>query len=75
MGQLDGFAPREVRRVLERRGWTHIRTTGSHQIDEHPDSPDLVSLPNHDPVRTGLLRGIIRKMWLSVNAFLEVARK
>ena len=38
---------KELCRVLERNGWTHQRTRGSHYIYAHPDRAEIISVPVH----------------------------
>jgi predicted RNA binding protein YcfA (HicA-like mRNA interferase family) len=49
-------------KALERRGWTHTRTEGSHRIFNHPDSRLSVSVPVHGnrDVPIGTLKSIMR---------------
>ena len=59
------FSGFEIAKVLVNKGnFSWVRTTGDHAILkwEHPDGPDVesrtVSVPLHDLVRIGTLRGI-----------------
>lgn len=52
---------RVVIRILQKDGWMHCRTTGSHWHFKHPAKPGLVTVPH--PKRdlpTGTLRSIER---------------
>ena len=46
---------RDAIRLVERDGWTHVRTRGSHRHYRHPDKPGTVTIPGklNDQVRTG----------------------
>ncbi|WP_419551720.1 type II toxin-antitoxin system HicA family toxin [Candidatus Poriferisodalis sp.] len=36
---------RDAIRLVERDGWTHARTRGSHRHFRHPDKPGTVTIP------------------------------
>ncbi len=63
--------PRDVVRALERAGWTPARQTGGHVIVVHPGRRPI-SVPMHNTIKRGLLRGIIREARLSVVQFTEL---
>ena len=46
---------RDAIRLVERDGWTHVRTRGSHRHFRHPDKPGTVTIPGKlgDRLRTG----------------------
>ena len=75
MGRLAGFNGREVRRVAEKSGWEHLRTSGDHFHYSKPDNPLNLSIPDHWAVAVGTLRQIIKTMGLTVDEFLKLARK
>lgn len=61
------FSGRDVVKVLHNKGsFQWVRTTGDHAILqwEHPDGPEVekrtVSVPQHDRIRIGTLRGIAK---------------
>jgi predicted RNA binding protein YcfA (HicA-like mRNA interferase family) len=37
---------RAIIKKLEQRGWRHVRMVGSHHIFEHPDYPEIVTVPH-----------------------------
>lgn len=46
---------------LRKRGWVHVRTVGSHCIFEHPDFPEIVTVPHpKKDLPLGTLRGILK---------------
>ena len=53
---------RTVIAKLERSGWVHIRTRGSHHHFRHPDIPGIVTVahPNKD-IKPGTLKAIERQ--------------
>lgn len=75
MGRLAGFNGREVRRVAEKSGWEYLRTTGDHFHYRKGGNPLNLSIPDHRSIAPGTLRQIIKTMGLSVDEFLELARK
>jgi predicted RNA binding protein YcfA (HicA-like mRNA interferase family) len=38
---------RDVIKLIERDGWYHVRTTGSHRHFYHPTKPGTVTVPGH----------------------------
>jgi len=75
VGRLNGFSGRDVRRVAEAIGWQYQRMHGDHMVFWRSKSPLNLSIPDHREVREGTLRRLIRIMGLTVDEFLEFARK
>jgi predicted RNA binding protein YcfA (HicA-like mRNA interferase family) len=60
-------------RALERAGFFHHHTRGSHYHFKHPDRPRLVPVPYHArDIKRGLLRTIIRQAGMTVEEFLDL---
>ena len=38
---------RDAIRIVERDGWRHVRTRGSHRHFLHPEKPGKVTIPGH----------------------------
>ena len=38
---------RDAIRMVERDGWFHVRTRGSHRHFHHPEKPGTVTIPGH----------------------------
>ncbi len=57
---------REVIRLLERDGWQHVRTTGSHRQFRHPAKPGTVTVAGNLGVDMpiGTLRSILKRAGL-----------
>jgi predicted RNA binding protein YcfA (HicA-like mRNA interferase family) len=57
---------REVIRLLERDGWRHVRTTGSHRQFKHPAKLGAVTVAGAlgVDVPTGTLRSILKRAGL-----------
>ena len=57
---------RELIRMLERNGWTHDRSKGSHRQFKHPSNPRIITVPGNegDELAPGTLHGILKKAGL-----------
>ncbi len=44
---MKSISGKKLKRILERKGWIHHRTTGSHWIYKNPDFKVAVSIPIH----------------------------
>jgi predicted RNA binding protein YcfA (HicA-like mRNA interferase family) len=60
---------RDVIKRLERDGWVHVRTTGSHRHYKHEAKPGIVTVPGHpsDDLAPGTLKGIWKQAGLKDN--------
>ena len=59
---MRSVSGRELTRIVERRGWTLLRVSGSHQIYGKPGSIVRLSIPIHGgkALKTGLLRHLLK---------------
>ena len=57
---------REAIRRVERDGWVHVRTRGSHRVYVHPEKPGKVVIPGHPggDVPQGLWNAILKQAGL-----------
>ena len=57
---------REAIRVVERDGWYHVRTTGSHRHFQHRVKPGTVTIPGPlgRELKTWLWKSILRQAGL-----------
>jgi predicted RNA binding protein YcfA (HicA-like mRNA interferase family) len=57
---------REVIRLLERHGWTEVRTKGSHRHFKHPNVVVVITVPGNTgrELTPGVLNDILRKAGL-----------
>lgn len=64
---MKSVAGREFARLIELRGWTLLRVSGSHHIYGKSGSVVRLSVPIHGsrPLRTGLLRHLMKLAELS----------
>jgi predicted RNA binding protein YcfA (HicA-like mRNA interferase family) len=63
MGRLRVLSGREVRRVLERHGFSEVRRRGSHVVMQRrtPQGTVTVPVPDHRELALGTLVSIIRQ--------------
>jgi predicted RNA binding protein YcfA (HicA-like mRNA interferase family) len=59
-----------VVKALESDGWRQVRSRGSHALLQKPGNDYTLSVPLHDQVAPGLLRGLLRDAGLTVEQFL-----
>ena len=71
MPKLPVLSSQEVRRVLESHGFQLVRQRGSHMVMQRmlQGCTITVPVPDHDELRTGTLRSIIRQSGLAVEDF------
>jgi predicted RNA binding protein YcfA (HicA-like mRNA interferase family) len=57
---------RDLIRMVERDGWQHVRTTGSHRHYRHPTKPGTVTILGHpsDDTAIGTERSILKQAGL-----------
>ena len=63
--------PTEVVKIFQKFGWSVARQRGSHIILTKPGHIATLSVPNHDQVARGTLRGLIAKAGLTIEQFVE----
>jgi predicted RNA binding protein YcfA (HicA-like mRNA interferase family) len=59
---MKSVSGRDFARIIERRGWTLLRVSGSHHIFGKSGSVVRLSIPIHGnkPLKTGLLRHLAK---------------
>ena len=71
--RLPALTARAVERALQRAGFSHVRTKGSHRHYKKPGYPNRVTVPQHrGDLRSGTVRAIIKAAGLTVEEFLEL---
>jgi predicted RNA binding protein YcfA (HicA-like mRNA interferase family) len=57
---------REIVKTIEKDGWYHVRTRGSHLQFKHPTKPGLVTVPGRpgDDLAPGTLNSILKQAGL-----------
>lgn len=69
MAKLPVVSAREVIRALAKIGFYVVRQKGSHITLKNDDTNVTVTVPNHNPLKPGMLRRIIRDARLTVDEF------
>ncbi|MBY8874105.1 type II toxin-antitoxin system HicA family toxin [Micromonospora sp. PLK6-60] len=64
---------RKVLHGLEKAGFEHVRTKGSHAVYRNP-SGNVVVVPQHGTVKRGTLASILRQAGLTPAEFLDLLR-
>ena len=72
--RLPSLSAREVVRAFGKAGYALDRQTGSHLILYHPGERRTLSIPNHNPVKRGTLRTLIRLSGMTIDQFLGLLR-
>lgn len=71
--RLPAVRPRQLIRVLERKGWRLDRTSGSHQVFVHDVVRHVVVVPMHNKdLGRGLLARILQDAEISRDEFLKL---
>lgn len=74
MTRLPRLRGKEVVRILEKLGFSPLRTRGSHVFLKHPDGR-VTTVPVHsgETIGPGLFRSILRDIEMTLEEFLEEA--
>ncbi|MCB1155156.1 type II toxin-antitoxin system HicA family toxin [bacterium] len=76
MAKLPILNSKQIRRALERGGFTFVRQAGSHARFIHPDRKSLVTIPMHNKdIKPKTLKSIIGQSGLSLDEFLELLNR
>ena len=75
--QLPVISGREAVRAFQRLGYEVVRQRGSHIRLRHRQDPQRqpLTVPDHDTLKPGLLRRLIRDAQLDVEGFLELLNR
>ena len=75
--QLPVISGRQAVRAFERIGYEVIRQRGSHLRLRHPQDPQRqpLTVPDHDTLKPGLLRRLIRDAQLDVEGFVDLLNR
>lgn len=66
--------PLDVVKALERLGWTVARQQGSHIIMVKKGHNATLSIPKHDQVARGTLRGLLHKAEIELDDFVKAVK-
>ncbi|MBI5650789.1 MAG: type II toxin-antitoxin system HicA family toxin [Chloroflexi bacterium] len=73
MSKPPRIAGRDLRKVLEHKGFVFVRQKGSHMMLRRATAPVItVSIPDHKEIAPGTLRGILRDVGMSVGELNEL---
>jgi predicted RNA binding protein YcfA (HicA-like mRNA interferase family) len=72
MSNLPRISGRDCSKILIKIGYYLKRQEGSHMIMRKDDPFSQVVVPDHDEIRTGTLRAIIRFIGFSVEEFKKL---
>jgi predicted RNA binding protein YcfA (HicA-like mRNA interferase family) len=72
MSRLPNISGREAVKAFSKAGWIISRQKGSHMIITKSDSTVILSVPLHDDLDRGTLRGLIGLAGLTVEEFVEL---
>lgn len=75
MPPLPVLSGREVVRIFERLGWHVARQRGSHIIMIKEGHIATLSIPDHKEVGRGTLRSLIRAAGITVDEFVQAAKR
>jgi predicted RNA binding protein YcfA (HicA-like mRNA interferase family) len=67
VSRLPVLSGAQVVKVLERAGFTQVRTKGSHVIMRNADTGRGVTVPLHATVKRGTLAAILRQVGLDAD--------
>ena len=75
--QLPVISGRQAVRAFERLGYEVVRQRGSHLRLRHRQDPQRqpLTVPDHDTLKPGLLRRLIRDAQLDLEGFLELLNR
>jgi predicted RNA binding protein YcfA (HicA-like mRNA interferase family) len=71
MPRLPALSARDVVKAFARAGFEVEHQTGSHLILYSAVRRQTLSVPNHNPVRRGTLRSLVRQAGLTVEEFVR----
>lgn len=74
MPRLPAISGKKAVDAFEEAGWQVARREGSHIILTKAGVLAILSVPDHQEVRRGTLRSLIRKAGLSVEEFITLLR-
>ncbi len=73
MARLPQVSAREAIRAFERVGYEVVRQRGSHiRLRDSAGTRAALTVPDHSPLKAGLLRRLLRDAGLSVDEFIDL---
>jgi predicted RNA binding protein YcfA (HicA-like mRNA interferase family) len=71
---LHGLGHKQVIKTFQKAGWT-LREGGNHSVLEKEGERARLTIPRHDPVKTFLLKGVIKAAGMTIEDFLYYLNK
>jgi predicted RNA binding protein YcfA (HicA-like mRNA interferase family) len=71
MAKLPSVSSRKVVKAFQALEWVVVRRESSHIIMVKEDHVATLSVPDHNPVAKGTLRGLVRAAGLTVEEFVS----
>jgi len=72
MPKLPVCKGKEAIKAFEKNGWSLARYIDDHFILKKQGERFLLSVPDHNPIKKGTLRRLIRDVGLSVDDFIKL---
>ncbi|HRX84031.1 MAG TPA: type II toxin-antitoxin system HicA family toxin [Phycisphaerae bacterium] len=72
MPKLPVLSGSDAVRAFAKAGFRESRRRGSHVMMVRDECPNTLSIPQHNELRAGLLRALIRNAEMSVEEFIEL---
>ena len=73
--KLPIIKPKQLFKVLLKKGCIEKRQTGSHRIFYYPEKRRIIVIPIHSrDIKRGLFHSIIKELDLSVNEFIKLLK-
>ncbi len=74
--KLPAVKPRDLIRVLEKKGWEQRRTRGSHHYFVKPEIQEAIAVPVHNrDLKPGLLLAILKTAGISREEFVQLLKR
>jgi len=74
--KLPIVKPKQLIKVLEKKGCLFKRQTGSHRIFYYPEKQRIITVPIHPKdLKKGLVHSIIKELGLSREEFVKLLKK
>lgn len=74
MPELAQVSARQAIAAFERLGWVYKRFRNGHHVMGKTGNPMNLSIPDHSPIKQGLLRGLILDAQVSVQEFIAALK-
>ena len=72
MGKLANISGKEAVKAFQKLGWEIRGQVGSHLVMTKPDIRQNLTIPQHQELAPGTLRGLIRTAGITVDEFLAL---